>query len=116
MAHAGPPVRAVLWDFGGVLTTSPFDAFAAYESSAGLPAGFIRRLNATNPDTNAWAQLERGELPLDGFAARFEEEATADKTQASLEAVYREGKTLTRDVHGTAGTKAFADAIVAAIV
>jgi putative hydrolase of the HAD superfamily len=67
----------VLWDFGGVLTTSPFEAFAAYERDEGLPAGFIRRLNATNPDTNAWAQLERGDLPLDGFVARFEEEATA---------------------------------------
>ncbi len=75
MAHARPRIRAVLWDFGGVLTTSPFDAFAAYEREAGLPAGFIRGLNATNPDTNAWAQLERGHLPLDEFAARFEHEA-----------------------------------------
>jgi putative hydrolase of the HAD superfamily len=66
----------VLWDFGGVLTTSPFDAFAAYERDQGLPHGFIRRLNATNPDTNAWAQLERGHLDIDAFAARFEEEAT----------------------------------------
>ena len=69
------PVRAVLWDFGGVITTSPFEAFTAYEQRRGLPAGFIRRLNATNPDVNAWAGLERGHLDLDAFAAQFETEA-----------------------------------------
>jgi putative hydrolase of the HAD superfamily len=70
-------IRAVLWDFGGVLTTSPFEAFAAYEAANGLPAGFLRQLNATNPDDNAWAGLERGRLDLDGFAAAFEAEAAA---------------------------------------
>jgi putative hydrolase of the HAD superfamily len=84
MEQAQPGVRAVLWDFGGVLTTSPFDAFAAYELDEGLPHGFIRGLNATNPDTNAWAQLERGQLDVDAFAVRFEEEAAA--AGASLDA------------------------------
>jgi putative hydrolase of the HAD superfamily len=84
MTDGGPSIQAVLWDFGGVLTTSPFDAFSAYERDHGLPPGFIRRLNATNPDTNAWAQLERGELPVDDFAARFEAEAIA--AGASLDA------------------------------
>jgi putative hydrolase of the HAD superfamily len=70
-------VRAVLFDLGGVLTESPMDAFAAYEASAGLPAGLIRRLNATDPDTNAWARLERGELDVVGFPAAFEAEALA---------------------------------------
>jgi putative hydrolase of the HAD superfamily len=70
-------IRAVLWDFGGVILTSPFEAFERYEQEAGLPAGFIRRLNATNPDANAWARLERGELDLDGFQLSFEEEARA---------------------------------------
>ena len=74
-AGAGPPVAAVLWDFGGVLTTSPFDAFATYERANSLPEGFIRKLNATNPDTNAWAGLERGELGVDEFVTRFEAEA-----------------------------------------
>jgi len=72
---SSPEVKAVLWDFGGVLTTSPFEAFAAYERDRGLPAGFIRQLNATNPDANAWAGLERGHLDLDSFAERFEAEA-----------------------------------------
>jgi putative hydrolase of the HAD superfamily len=68
-------VAAVLFDFGGVILTSPFDAFAAYERRAGLPPGLIRRINATNPDDNAWARLERSELDLDGFVGAFESEA-----------------------------------------
>ncbi len=69
--------EAVLWDFGGVILTSPFDAFAAYEREAGLPEDFIRGVNASNPHTNAWAMLERGQLDRHGFAARFEAEAAA---------------------------------------
>ncbi len=68
-------ITTVFWDFGGVLTTSPFDAFAAYEFANSLPTGFIRRLNSTNPDSNAWAGLEKGEVTLDEFAVLFEAEA-----------------------------------------
>jgi putative hydrolase of the HAD superfamily len=71
----GTGITTVLWDFGGVLTASPFEAFAAYESANSLPPGFIRRLNSTNPDSNAWAGLERGEVTLDEFAVLFEAEA-----------------------------------------
>lgn len=70
-------VRAVLFDFGGVILSSPFDAFARYESANDLPDGLIRSLNATNPDDNAWAKLERSEVDLDGFAELFEAEAAA---------------------------------------
>jgi putative hydrolase of the HAD superfamily len=70
-------VRAVLWDFGGVILSSPFEAFAAYERDRGLPEGFLRQLNATNPDTNAWAKLERTEVDLAGFAELYEAEADA---------------------------------------
>ena len=52
-------VRAVLWDFGGVILTSPFDAFNDYEAAHNLPADFIRSVNTHNPDSNAWALLER---------------------------------------------------------
>jgi putative hydrolase of the HAD superfamily len=69
------PIRAVIFDFGGVILTSPFEAFARYEASNGLPAGLLRRLNATNPDTNAWARLERNEVDLAGFADLYEAEA-----------------------------------------
>lgn len=70
-------VRAVLFDFGGVILTSPFEAFAAYEARAGLAPGAIRAINSTNPDTNAWARLERAELDLEEFSALFESEAAA---------------------------------------
>jgi putative hydrolase of the HAD superfamily len=69
------PVRAVLFDFGGVLSTSPFDAFARYERDHALPVGFLRSVNATDAHTNAWARLERAELDLTGFDAAFADES-----------------------------------------
>lgn len=71
------PIRAVLWDFGGVILTSPFDAFSGYEKAQGLPDGLLRRINATNPDTNAWARLERGEVETEAFFELFADEARA---------------------------------------
>jgi putative hydrolase of the HAD superfamily len=68
-------IRSVMFDFGGVITSSPFEAFARYEREAGLPPGFIRLVNSTDPDANAWSHLERGQLDVAGFAAAFEEEA-----------------------------------------
>jgi putative hydrolase of the HAD superfamily len=67
----------VLFDFGGVITTSPFEAFARYEQQRGLPAGFIRSVNATDPDDNAWAHLERSAIGLDEFDERFATESRA---------------------------------------
>ncbi|WP_425994407.1 HAD-IA family hydrolase [Caulobacter sp. DWR1-3-2b1] len=69
-------VEAVIWDFGGVFTTSPFEAFRRYEAQAGLPADFIRTVNATDPDSNAWARFERSEIDAAGFDVLFLEEAT----------------------------------------
>jgi len=68
-------IRAVLWDFGGVITTSPFEAFARYEREHGLPADFIRTLNATNHHVNAWAKLERNDVGIDEFCDMYEAEA-----------------------------------------
>ena len=70
-------ISAVLFDFGGVILSSPFEAFAAYERRVGLPESFIRRVNSTSPDTNAWARFERNELTLDEFVSEFEAEARA---------------------------------------
>jgi putative hydrolase of the HAD superfamily len=70
-------VSAVIFDLGGVITESPMTAFTAYEAEAGLPDGLIRRLNSTDPDTNAWARYERNELDVEGFSAAFEAEALA---------------------------------------
>jgi putative hydrolase of the HAD superfamily len=69
--------KAVMFDIGGVLTTGPFEGFAGYELERGLPDGLIRRMNSTNPDTNAWAKFERGEVDFPGFCALFESEASA---------------------------------------
>ncbi len=70
-------IRAVLWDFGGVLTSSPFEAFRRFEWENDYPQDFIRRVNSTNPDDNAWAKLERSEVSLDEFDRLFEAEARA---------------------------------------
>ena len=70
-------VEAVIWDFGGVFTSSPFEAFARYEVENGVPKDLIRRVNSTNPDTNAWALFERNEIDTAGFDRLFLEESTA---------------------------------------
>ena len=72
-----PAITAALFDFGGVILSSAFEAFAAYEEANDLPPGFIRALNATNPDTNAWALMERSEVTIPEFCERFEAEARA---------------------------------------
>jgi putative hydrolase of the HAD superfamily len=70
-------IAAVIWDFGGVLTTSPFDAFERFEIERGLPAGIIRRTNATNHWENAWAKFERAEVDLEAFDRLFAAESLA---------------------------------------
>lgn len=70
-------IRAVLWDFGGVILSSPFEAFNRYESANGLPTDFIRSVNATNPDANAWALLERNDVAPEEFDALFADESEA---------------------------------------
>jgi putative hydrolase of the HAD superfamily len=72
-----PSIRAVLWDFGGVITESPFDAFRRYEAKHGLPRDFIRTVNTLTPDRNAWARFERSEISLDEFDRAFAAESQA---------------------------------------
>jgi putative hydrolase of the HAD superfamily len=69
------PITAVLWDFGGVIVSSPFDAFAEYEARRGLPVGFIRSVNAANHHANAWARLERSDITVDEFDVAFAAES-----------------------------------------
>jgi putative hydrolase of the HAD superfamily len=68
---AGMMIEAVIWDFGGVLTTSPFEAFARFEAERGLPIDIIRRTNAANHLENAWAKFERAEIDADMFDELF---------------------------------------------
>lgn len=70
-------IKAVLWDFGGVLTSSPFEAFNRYEAANGIPLDFIRRVNATDPETNAWAQFESSRIAPEEFDVAFERETRA---------------------------------------
>jgi putative hydrolase of the HAD superfamily len=70
-------IRAVIWDFGGVVTSSPFEAFAQYEATHGLPENFIRSVNSVNPDTNAWARFERAEIDAPTFSRLFGQESKA---------------------------------------
>lgn len=69
--------EAVIFDFGGVITASPFEAFNRLEAERGLPQNFIRRVNAANPDSNAWALFERAEIDAARFDALFAAEAEA---------------------------------------
>lgn len=70
-------LKVVLWDFGGVLTTSPFEAFTRFEQDNDLPKDFIRSINATNPDDNAWAQFESNAIDADAFDEAFAIESKA---------------------------------------
>ena len=69
--------EAVIWDFGGVLTSSPFEAFARFEAERGLPADIIRRTNAANHLENAWAKFERAEVDIEAFDRLFAAESLA---------------------------------------
>lgn len=69
--------QAIIWDFGGVFTSSPFEAFNRYEVEKGLPVDFIRTVNSLNPLENAWAKLERSEVDAETFDQLFRAEAMA---------------------------------------
>jgi len=68
---------AVLWDFGGVILSSPFEAFNRYEQANDLPTDFIRTVNSTDPHTNAWARLERSDISALDFDAAFAADSEA---------------------------------------
>lgn len=70
-------IQAVIWDFGGVFTSSPFEAFNRLEAELGAPKDHIRRVNATNHHENAWALFERNEIDAARFDQLFLEESTA---------------------------------------
>lgn len=70
-------IKAVLWDFGGVILSSPFESFNRYEEAHGLPKDFLRTVNATNPHENAWARLERSDITPQQFDQAFADESEA---------------------------------------
>ncbi len=70
-------ISAVIFDFGGVITSSPFEAFNRLEAARGLPRDFVRRVNSVDPDNNAWARFERAEIDAAAFDTLFAENARA---------------------------------------
>ena len=70
-------IKAVFWDFGGVITSSPFESFNRFEADNQLPENFLRTVNSTNPDNNAWAKLEKTEVGIEEFSDLFLEESKA---------------------------------------
>ena len=66
---------SVFWDFGGVITSSPFEAFSNFELNNNLPTDFIRKVNSTNHKSNAWAQLEQSKINLEEFDVLFKKES-----------------------------------------
>ena len=69
--------KAIIWDFGGVITSSPFEAFNEFEKANGLPKDIIRTINSENPDMNAWAQFESNSITIGQFNDLFLKEAKA---------------------------------------
>jgi len=69
--------RAVIFDLGGVVYPSPFEAFDEYDVETGLAPGTVRALIKVSSETGAWAALERGELAMDEFFRLLAAEAAA---------------------------------------
>ena len=75
--------KAVIWDFGGVITSSPFEAFNKFELDNNLPKDIIRTINSENPDDNAWAKFERNDIDINEFDILFSKEADKKGFQIS---------------------------------
>ena len=75
--------KAVIWDFGGVITSSPFEAFNKFELDNNLPKDIIRTINSENPDDNAWAKFERNDVDINEFDTLFSKEADKKGFQIS---------------------------------
>ncbi len=69
--------KAVIFDFGGVFTTSPVENFAVYETRRGLPERFIGGVIKARLHDGAFARFERAELSFEEFDAQFSAETRA---------------------------------------
>lgn len=65
---AGPPLRGLLVDFGGVLTTNVFESFRAFCRAEGLDSEAFLRLMRDEPEArDELRRVERGEVDEDEF-------------------------------------------------
>lgn len=82
--------RGILFDFAGVLTTSPFVGIHEYEASLGYPRGSLRTLligdYGSTDNAHPWHRLERGELTTAEFWAGLVERADEAGTPIELHA------------------------------
>src|SRR6185503_2653343 len=67
------PIRAAIFDIGGVLTSSPVHAIRDYVVREGLDYSVVGPMIA-NPEL-AWSRWEKTEFGVDEFMRRFEAEA-----------------------------------------
>ena len=68
-------IRAVIFDLGGVVFPSPFEAFDDYDNANNLTRGTVRALIRRSSEEGAWAALERGDVTMDEFVVALETEA-----------------------------------------
>lgn len=68
-------IKTIIFDFGGVVTNSPIEGFNKLEKFYGYDKGLIASINMHNPNNNAWAKSERGEIDIYTFLYEFEKEA-----------------------------------------
>ena len=71
------PVRAVIFDLGGVVVDSPLHAIRRYERELGIPEGVVNRVVVDTGPQGAWSRLERGEVAMADFYRDFEAELYA---------------------------------------
>lgn len=64
MSASGSP-KVILFDIGGVVVVSPFQAILDYELSLGIPPGWINYSISKTAPNGFWHKLERGDIPMD---------------------------------------------------
>lgn len=86
------PIEAILFDFGGVFTDSPFAAVETLGSELGIPAGEVMQLlfGPYDRDTDhPWHRLERGEIGVVAAGRGIAELAAARGIALELERAFR---------------------------
>ena len=68
-------IKLILWDYGGVLTYSPFLNIKDFEKFSNIEQNSIIKINSNRPFVNAWAKLEKNLISFTEFSSLFKEEA-----------------------------------------
>jgi epoxide hydrolase-like predicted phosphatase len=90
VASSAIGAKALIVDFGGVLTTSVWDSFAAFCREKGLEEDAVRRLFREDPEALAdLRQLETGEMDEALFEVRFAERLRLDECTDLIDSMFR---------------------------